>query len=61
MDKVEAIEAMARAIHIDLSRRDIMKYLDSDEDYEGVATAALTAAEPFFAQGLPSPPSGEGE
>jgi hypothetical protein len=37
----DLIEAMARAVHEHLCRRDIMQYLDNPEDCEGLATAAL--------------------
>ena len=43
MDTERLIEAMARAVHAHLCRRDIMQYLDNPEDCEGVATAAYTA------------------
>jgi hypothetical protein len=39
----DLIEAMARAVHEHLCRRDIMQYLDNPEDCEGLATAALAA------------------
>jgi len=39
----DLIEAMAKAVHEHLCRRDIMQYLDNPEDCEGLATAALAA------------------
>lgn len=36
-------ERVARAIHAFLCRRDIMQYLDNDEDCAGLADAALSA------------------
>lgn len=40
------VEQVARAIHEHLCRRDIMQYLDNDEDCAGLAQAALAAARP---------------
>lgn len=40
-DEDALVEALARAIHEHLSRRDIMQYLDNDEDCEGIAHACL--------------------
>lgn len=39
----DEVEVVARAIHEHLSRRDIMQYLDNDEDCRGLATAAIAA------------------
>jgi hypothetical protein len=41
--KDDAVEAVARAIHTHLSRRNIMQYLDNEEDCEGLARAAIEA------------------
>ena len=39
----DEVEVVAREIHEHLSRRDIMQYLDNDEDCRGLATAAIAA------------------
>lgn len=39
----ELVRRASRAVHEHLSRRDIMQYLDNDEDCRGVAQAVLTA------------------
>ncbi len=36
-------EVMARGFHEHLSRRDVMQYLDNEEDCDGLADAALAA------------------
>jgi len=37
----ELIEQVARAVHEHLCRRDVMQYLDNDEDCAGIARAIL--------------------
>ena len=39
----DVVERISRAVHEFLCRRDIMQYLDNDEDCEGIARAALAA------------------
>ena len=39
----DEVRQVSRAIHEHLSRRDIMQYLDNDEDCEGLARAAIAA------------------
>ena len=39
----DEVEVVAREIHEHLSRRDIMQYLDNDEDCRGLATASIAA------------------
>ena len=39
---------VSRAIHEHLCKRDIMQYLDNDEDCEGLARAAITALQPML-------------
>lgn len=40
----DLVEKVARAIHEHLCQRDIMQYLDNEEDCEGLAQAAIAAA-----------------
>lgn len=40
---VALVRRLSRAVHEHLSRRDIMQYLDNDEDCEGIARACLAA------------------
>lgn len=47
------VERVARAIHEHLSRRDIMAYLNNEEDCEGLARAAI--------QAIPAPATDAGQ
>lgn len=42
-DDQSAVEAVARAVHEHLCQRNIMQYLDNEEDCEGIARAAIAA------------------
>lgn len=44
----ELVRQVSRAIHEHLCKRDIMQYLDNDEDCEGLARAAITALQPML-------------
>lgn len=54
----EIREVIARGFHEHLSRRDVMQYLDNEEDCDGLADAALAAIKQAGFVVRPAEPTG---